>query len=86
MEWFGPALGRCLRTSVIICVMDDVTRSEVAECLESLADQAARNPELWQRCYDLVRANSDNELLGYVLDDLTHYSGEFHSPISSAFA
>ena len=60
-------------------MLDDVTRNEVAECLESLADQAAWNPELWQRCYDLVRANWDNDLLGYILDDLIHYSGEFHS-------
>jgi hypothetical protein len=66
--------------------MDDVTRREVAESLESLAEQASWNPELCQRCYDLVRANSDNELLGCVLDDLIHYSGEFTRAISSAFA
>jgi hypothetical protein len=59
--------------------MDETTRKEVAECLEQLADQAVWNPELWQRCYDLVKANWDNELLKYVHDDVIHYSGEFHS-------
>jgi hypothetical protein len=28
------------------------------------------NPELWQRCYDLVGENWDNEVLRYVHDDL----------------
>jgi len=58
--------------------MDDVARHEVAEYLERLAGQPMWNPELWQRCYDLVGANWDNELQ-YVHDDLIHYSGEFHS-------
>jgi len=59
--------------------MEDAVRIEVADCLERLADQAAWNPELWQRCQDLVKANWDNELLEYVYDDIVHYSGEFHS-------
>jgi hypothetical protein len=59
--------------------MEDGPRNEVAECLERLADQQVWNPELWQRCYDLVRANWDNELLGYVYDEVVHYSGVFHS-------
>jgi hypothetical protein len=44
-------------------VMDDTTRNEIAECLERLASQPAWNAELWQRCYDLVGANADDELL-----------------------
>jgi hypothetical protein len=60
-------------------VMDDVTRNDVAEHLERLAGQAEWNPELWQRCYDLVGANQDNELLEFVHDDLIHYDGVFHS-------
>jgi hypothetical protein len=57
--------------------MDEATRNEVAQCLERLAEQEAWNPELWQRCYDLVKANCDNELLKYVHDDVIHYSGNF---------
>jgi hypothetical protein len=34
---------------------------------------------LWQRCYDLVTANRDNELLAYVQHDLVHCSGAFHA-------
>lgn len=52
---------------------------EVADCLERLAEQSNWNPALWQRCHDLVQANSDNELLKYVYDDIVHYSGAFHS-------
>jgi len=59
--------------------MDDGARNAVAECLECLADQPEWNPDAWQRCHDLIKANWDNELLEYVYDDLIHYSGEFHS-------
>jgi hypothetical protein len=59
--------------------VDDVTKAAVIECLERLADQAAWNPDVWQRCYDLVVANMNNELLQYVRDDVIHYSGVFHS-------
>ncbi len=59
--------------------MDETTRNEVAQCLELLAGQEVWNPELWQRCHDLVKANWNNELLKYVYDDVVHYSGEFHS-------
>jgi hypothetical protein len=47
--------------------------------LDELADEKQWNPELWQRCHDLVRAHDDNELLSYIHDDIIHYSGEFHS-------
>src|ERR1700733_3854794 len=59
--------------------MDEATRKDVAECLEHLAEEQVWNPELWQRCYDLVKSNWDNELLKFVHDDVIHYSGEFHS-------
>jgi peptidoglycan/xylan/chitin deacetylase (PgdA/CDA1 family) len=55
--------------------MDDLTRNEIAECLERLAGQAIWNAELWQRCYDLVKANLNDELLAYIHDDLIHYTG-----------
>ena len=55
--------------------MDDATRNEIAECLERLAAQPAWNAELWQRCYDLVAANLNDELLAYIHDDLIHYTG-----------
>jgi hypothetical protein len=58
-----------------MAVMDDATRNEIAECLERLAAQPAWNAELWQRCYDLVSANMNDELLAYIHDDLIHYSG-----------
>jgi hypothetical protein len=59
--------------------MDHRTRDKVAKCLERLADQTAWNPQLWQQCYDLVKANWANDLLEYVHDDLIHYDGVFHS-------
>jgi hypothetical protein len=59
--------------------MEDATRNEIADRLDELADQQEWNPELWQRCYALVGAHHDNELLAYIHDDLVHYSGEFHS-------
>ena len=32
--------------------------------------------DVWQQCYDLVTANrNEDDLLGYVLDDLIHYTG-----------
>jgi hypothetical protein len=58
--------------------MDDIARNEVAECLERLADQPDWNPDVWQQCHDLVKADWDNELLGYVYDDIIHYDGVFH--------
>jgi hypothetical protein len=61
-------------------LMDDVSRSEIANSLERLADQVDWNPELWQRCHDLVQHHRDDELLGYVYDEIVHYSGVFHSP------
>jgi hypothetical protein len=66
--------------------MDDNARGEIAGCLESLASQKTWNSELWQRCYDLVCANREDELLAYVHDDLIHYSGEFHSRNILGFA
>jgi hypothetical protein len=59
--------------------MDDAARNEVAEFLDRLAEQTVWNPDLWQKCYALVDANTANELLRYVYDDLIHYSGLFHS-------
>ncbi len=59
--------------------MDDATRNAIAEALDNLATQESWNPDLWQRCYDLVTANWENELLNYVHDDLIHYDGNFHS-------
>ena len=55
--------------------MNDATRNEIAEYLERLAAEPRWNAELWQRCYDLVNANSDDEVLAYLQDDLIHYTG-----------
>jgi hypothetical protein len=62
-----------------VFAMNDDTRNAIAEALEDLATQESWNPEVWQRCYDLVTTNWENELLGYVHDDLIHYDGNFHS-------
>ena len=59
--------------------MDEETRNAIAKALEDLANQESWNSEVWQHCYDLVKANWENELLAYVHDDLIHYDGEFHS-------
>src|SRR4051794_25363219 len=55
--------------------MDDTTRNQVADCLETLAAQPVWNAEVWQRCYDIVTANIDDDLLAYIEDDLIHYTG-----------
>jgi hypothetical protein len=55
--------------------MDDVTRNEIANYLDQLAAEPRWNGDLWQRCYDLVTANADDELLEYLHDDLIHYTG-----------
>jgi hypothetical protein len=59
--------------------MDEMTRKHVADSLARLSEQSEWNPQVWQRCHDLVQANLEDELLGYVYDDLVHYSGVFHS-------
>ncbi len=57
-------------------MLDDVTRTEIAESLERLAAQDIWNSDVWQRCYDFVAANMKNDaLLGYVHDDLIHHTG-----------
>ena len=70
-------LMNCVSTGAIhrIDVMDDAIRNEIADCLERLASQPVWNEELWQRCYDLVGANHNDELLAYLHDDLIHYTG-----------
>jgi hypothetical protein len=59
--------------------MNETTKENVAEALESLAAEESWNGDLWQRCYDLVAANWENELLAFIHDDLIHYDGAFHS-------
>jgi hypothetical protein len=69
--------------------MDDVTRNKIVESLETLAAQSVWNHDVWERCYKLVTANiNEDDLLGYVEDDLIHYSGRrlFRSaPIAADF-
>jgi len=60
--------------------MDDASRRELADSLDRLAEQADWNPELWQRCHDLLQHDRDDELMGYVYDEIVHYSGVFQSP------
>jgi len=55
--------------------MDDQTRNEIAECLETLAAQPVWSAAVWQRCFDLVEANAGDELIAYFIDDLIHYTG-----------
>ena len=58
--------------------MNDTTRQSIADALDSLAAEQSWNPESWQRCYDLVKANWEEELLAHIHDDLIHYDGAFH--------
>ena len=56
--------------------MKDSTRTAIAESLEELAAQDVWDESVWQRCYDVVTENMDeDELLSYVHDDIIHYSG-----------
>ena len=55
--------------------MDKAKRDEIADCLDQLAAEPRWNAALWQRCYDLVTTNADNDLLAYLHDDLIHYTG-----------
>lgn len=54
--------------------MNDTTRNQIADALENLAAQPVWNDEVWKRCYELVSANTSDELVAYVLDDLIHCS------------
>ena len=49
---------------------------EIAKSLDDLAPQDTWSADVWQQCFDLVTANmNEDDLLGYVLDDLIHYTG-----------
>ncbi len=57
-------------------MLDNGKRAEIAKLLDDLAAQEVWNADVWQQCYDLVSAHMDeNDLLGYVHDDLIHYTG-----------
>jgi hypothetical protein len=57
-------------------MLDDTTRREIAKSLDELAAQDVWNADIWQRCYDLVDANmNEDDLVAYVHDDLIHYTG-----------
>ncbi len=61
---------------MISFMLDDVKRAEIAKLLDDLAAQEVWNKDIWQRCYDSVSANmNENDLLSYVHDDLIHYTG-----------
>jgi hypothetical protein len=57
-------------------MLDERKKAEIANALDDLAAQETWNADVWQRCYDLVSGHvNDNDLLGYVYDDLIHYTG-----------
>jgi hypothetical protein len=56
--------------------MNDATRNQIAEALETLAAQPVWNDEVWKHCYELVSANMNDSLVAYVHDDLIHCSAE----------
>jgi hypothetical protein len=66
-------------------LMDASTRERIAGSLEALADRESWNLSVWQECYELVKANLENDLIGYLYDDLIHNSGPSISGTSSAF-
>jgi hypothetical protein len=55
--------------------MNDAARDEIANSLDQLAAQPRWDGDLWQRCYDLVKASCNDELLAYLHDELVHYTG-----------
>ncbi len=58
-------------------MLEDAKRLEIAKSLDDLAAEDVWSADVWQRCYDLVSANvNHDELLGYVHDDLIHYTGK----------
>lgn len=57
-------------------MLNDVKRAEIAKSLDDLAAQEVWDGDVWQRCYDLVKANvKEEDLLSYIHDDLIHYTG-----------
>jgi hypothetical protein len=57
-------------------MLDEAKRMEIAKSLDDLAPQDTWSADVWQQCFDLVTANmNEDDLLGYVLDDLIHYTG-----------
>jgi hypothetical protein len=42
-------------------MLDDVKRIEIAKALEDLAAQDVWSADVWQRCYDLVGANAEED-------------------------
>jgi hypothetical protein len=61
---------------MIVLMLDDAKRAEIAASLDGLAAQEVWNADVWQRCHDLVSEHmNENDLLGYVYDDLIHYTG-----------
>jgi len=86
---FTPAIWNWPSAQSKVTAVDDTTRSAIADSLDELAAQDAWNGTLWQKCYELVSANvNEDELLGYVYDDIIHYSGRrlFRSvPVATDF-
>ncbi len=60
--------------------MNKSTRNTIAEALENLATQKSWSSAVWQRCYNLVLANwdEDEELMEFVQHDLINYDDMFH--------
>jgi len=58
--------------------MNEAIRDAVAEALENLANQESWNPAAWQRCFNLVTANGEDELMEFVNHDLIFYDDFFH--------
>jgi hypothetical protein len=62
-------------------MLDLAKKTEIARSLDDLAAQEDWNADVWQRCSDLVLRHMDeNDLLGYVHDDLIH-----HTPVAKEF-
>ena len=60
--------------------MNESTRNTIAEALENLATQKSWSSGVWQRCFNLVLANwdEDEELMEFVQHDLINYDYMFH--------
>jgi len=58
--------------------MNEAARNAVVEALENLANQESWNAAAWQKCFNLVTANWDDELMKFVNHDLILYDELFH--------
>lgn len=58
--------------------MKEAARDAVADALDDLASQQSWNSAVWQKCFNLVTADWDDELVAFVRHELIHYDDVSH--------